>query len=90
MVPMLDALFAELPAQLHQLAISVRRKIDKAFQRPLELDAHSIEIRDRFQKLYLGATDRIASLLLALLILRTRLRSFRFVFGDARLVFELR
>jgi phosphatidylglycerophosphate synthase len=87
---MLDTLFAELPAQLDQLPVSVRRKIDQAFERALELDAHPIQIRDSFQELHLGATDRIAGLLLALQILRTRARSLRFVFGDARLIFELR
>ena len=87
---MLDTLFAELPAQLDQLAIPVRRKVDKALERALELDAHSIQIRDCFQKLHLGATDCIASLLLALLVLETRTGSFGLVFDDSRLVLELR
>ena len=90
MVPMLDALFAELPAQLDELPVSVRRKVDQAFERALKLDAHSIQIRHSFQKLHLGATDRIASLLPALMILRTCTRSLGLVFGDARLIFELR
>jgi len=32
MMPVLDAIFAELPAQLHQLSIAVRGKVDQALE----------------------------------------------------------
>ena len=86
---MLDTLFAELPTELDELAVPVRGKIDEAFEGGLELDAHAVQVRNRFEKLHLSATNRIARLLLAFVAVRTRARSLGLVFGDPRLVFEL-
>ena len=86
---MLDTLFAELPTELDELAVPVRGKIDEAFEGALELDAHSVQVRNRFEKLHLSATNRIARLLLAFVAVRTRARSLGLVFGDPRLVLEL-
>src|SRR5437879_661826 len=69
MMPVVDPLFAELPAQLHQLAVPIRRKVDQPLERALELDAHAVEAQHRFEQLFLGALDRIARLLLALALL---------------------
>jgi phosphatidylglycerophosphate synthase len=85
----LDPFLAELPAQLDQLAVPVRRKIDQPFERTLQLDAHSIQVRDSLQQLHLRAADCVARLLLALMVLRACTGSLRLVLRYARLVFEL-
>ena len=88
-VPVLDTVLTELPAQLDRLTVAKRGKIDQALERSLELDAHAVEARDRFEELELRAADRVACLLVAVTILRSTGFSFRFVLGDASLVLEL-
>jgi phosphatidylglycerophosphate synthase len=87
---MLNTFLTELPAQLDQLPVAIRRKVDKTFERALELYAHSVQACDCLQQLYLCATDRVARLLLAFSVLRTGTWSFGFVLCDASLVLELR
>lgn len=89
-VPVLDTLFAELPAELDELATPIRGEIDEALEWTLELDAHSIQVRNSLEQLHLSATNSVARLLLALVAVWTGARSFGLVLGDPRLVLELR
>ena len=84
-----DLLLTKLPAQLDRLSITIRREVDQAFQRPLELDAHAVEGYDRLQALMLGAARCIARLLVTLSLLGRGAISLGFVLGDAGLVLEL-
>ena len=63
---MLDPLLAQLPAELDELAVAVRGKVDQTLERTLQLDAHAVEVEDGLQELLLGALDCVAGLLLAL------------------------
>ena len=89
-MPVLDSLLTQLPAQLHELAVSVGGEVDQSLQRTFQLNAHAIEVRHRFQKLHLRAANRVASLLLTLLSFGRSGRSFRLVLSDAGLVLQLR
>ena len=89
-MPVLHAIFAELPAQLHQLAVAIGGKVDQALERPFELDAHAVQVCNSLEQLHLGAADRVARLLLPLKVLSACAGSFRFVLGDAGLVLQLR
>src|SRR5882672_1441169 len=85
-VPVLDPFLAELPAELDQLTVAIRGKVDQAFERSFELDAHAVEAGDGLEQLELCAADRVARLLMAITILGSPGLSFRFVLGDASLV----
>src|SRR5438067_3779241 len=71
-VPELDPVFTELPAELDQLAIPVRRKVDESLERPFELDAQSVQSRHRFQQLELCAADRVTRLLVTVAMIVAR------------------
>ena len=86
---MLDTIFAKLPAKLYELAVAIRGEVDQTLERALELDAHSVQIRDRLEQLDLGAADRVTGLLLTFMVLRAGSGSLRFVLGDPGLVLEL-
>src|SRR6267143_4937203 len=88
-VPVLNALFAKLPAELDQLAVPVGRKVDQALERAFELDAHPVQARHSFEQLELGAANRVARLLMPVAVVRGCSRSLRLVLGDSRLVLEL-
>src|SRR5947207_6558769 len=88
-MPVLDPLLAQLPAQLDELTIPIRRKIDEALERTLQLDAHGVEVEDRLEQLLLGALHRVPGLLLALMVLAVRAGSLRRVLGHAQLLLEV-
>src|SRR5216683_935313 len=89
MVPVLDTLLAQLPAELDELAIPIGREVDQTLQRSLELDADSVEARHRLEKLQLGAARRVARLLIPVAIVGTRAGAFRLVLRDAGLILQL-
>src|SRR5216684_547945 len=84
MVPVLHFFFAQLPAELNEFAVAIRRKVDQAFERSLQLDAHSVEARDRFEQLELRAASRIARLLMPVAIFLAGAGTFRLVLCDPR------
>src|SRR5258706_870443 len=88
-VPDLDLVLTELPAELDKLTVAVRRKVDQALERSLQLDAHSVQSRHSFQQLELGAADRVARLLVTIAMIVARAVALRIVLGDAGLVLEL-
>lgn len=89
-MPVLDLFLAELPAKLDQLAVSIGRKIDQAFERILQLDAHAVQAEHRFQQLLFGAVHGVAGLLGTLAILPIRARPLNGVLGHAQLLFQIR
>src|SRR5581483_6662953 len=71
-VPVVDAVLAQLPAQLDRLAVAVRREIDQALERSLQRDAQAVERGDRLEPLELGGARGVARLLALVLLLRRR------------------
>jgi len=89
-VPVLNSLLTQLPAQLDQLAVAIRGKVDQALERTLQLDAHAVQPGDCFEQLELGSARGVASLLIAVAILIAGGGSLRFILGDPRLVLQFR
>src|SRR5438874_12564210 len=80
-VPVRDRSFAELPAQLHYLALAVSEEIDQALARVLELNAHLLQQAQRRRQLELGRLQPPPSILQILSLSGSRPRTLAPVLG---------
>jgi PPOX class probable F420-dependent enzyme len=89
-VPVLHPLLAKPPAELDELAVAVAWKVDQTLERPLQLNAHAVQVEDGLEQLFLGALDRIARLLRACMVIAVGAVTLGRVLRHAQLLFEIR